>query len=81
MREQFLNIFEEQIPQLTFLDREKVIDCMEIAYQMGKVHNLEKYGQLKNTFEELLEMWGDFGKYNASRNHMEEDWKHQAGLL
>ena len=44
MREQFLNIFEEQIPQLTFLDREKVIDCMEIAYQMGKTHNLQKYG-------------------------------------
>ena len=81
MRDKFLELFEEKIGQLTFLDREKVIDLMEITYNLGKTNTYNKYGQLKETFEELLEMWGDFGKYNSSRNHMEESWKKQAGLL
>ena len=81
MRDKFLELFEQRIGQLTFLDREKVLDLMEISYKMGKENTYERYGQLKEAFEDLLEMWGDFGKYNASRNHMEEDWKKQAGLL
>lgn len=81
MRDKFLELFEQRIGQLTFLDREKVIDLMEISYRMGKEDTYGKYGQLKNTFEELLDMWGDFGKYNASRNYMEEGWKIKAGLL
>lgn len=81
MREEFVKLFEEKIGQLTFLDREKVINLMEISYDMGKKDTFSRYGQLKEAFEDLLEMWGDFGKYNTSRNHMEEDWKKQAGLL
>lgn len=81
MRDVFLEIFEEKIGQLTFLDREKVIDLMEIAYKKGIKDSYGKYGKLKNTFEELLEKWGDFGKYNESRNIMEENWKKEAGLL
>jgi hypothetical protein len=81
MRNTFLNLFEEKISQLSFLDREKVIDLMEITYKLGKESSDEKYNQLKKTFEELLDLYGDYGKYNSSRNHMEESWKEQAGLL
>lgn len=81
MEQKFLELFDEKIGQLTFLDREKVISLMEITYQMGKDENKQKYDQLKNTFEELLEMWGDYGKYNSSRNHMEESWKIEAGII
>ena len=42
---------------------------------------MSDYNKLKSTFLDLLENWGDFGKYNASRNHMEEEWKKTAGIL
>ena len=48
---------------------------------LGKQENIENYNKLKSTFLDLLENWGDFGKYNASRNHMEEEWKKTAGIL
>lgn len=80
MRNKFLELFDERIGQLTFLDREKVIDLMQLSYDMGKKKSDQKYDQLKESFEELLELWGDYGNYNSSRNHMEEGWREQAGL-
>jgi hypothetical protein len=80
MRNVFLKMFDEKIPQLTFLDREKIIDLMFLCYNLGNENSKEKYNQLKETFEELLIMWGDFGKYNSCRNQMEDSWKEKAGL-
>jgi len=81
MRNEFQNIFDKEIGQLTFLDREKVIDCMEIAYRLGKEHNLQKYGQLKNTFDELLDEFENTGESTISINNLQEHWKTKAGLL
>jgi len=81
MRNEFQRIFNEKIGQLTFLDREKVIDCMEIAYQIGKSGNLEKYGKLKNTFEELLDEFELSKESETPINELQEHWKTKAGLL
>ena len=48
---------------------------------LGRQENIENYDKLKKTFLNLLENWGDYGKYNSGRNQMEEDWKKEAGLL
>jgi len=82
MRNEFEKIFNEKIGQLTFLDREKVIDCMEITYNIGKSSNLEKYGKLKNTFEELLiELESLGGASTIPINELHEFWKNKAGLI
>ena len=74
-------IYNQNIDHSMILDKESVMVCMEKSYDIGKQESQEKYEKLKNTFESLLELWGDYGKYNSSRNHMEEDWRKEAGLL
>jgi hypothetical protein len=81
MEDTFLELLNERLPDLDENQKILVLGLMSTSYEMGKNKVYGSYGKLKDTFEELLEMWGDFGKYNASRNHMEEDWKKQAGLL
>ena len=54
---------------------------MDESYELGRQINEKDYNKLKLAFLDLLENWGDYGKYNASRNHMEEDWKKNAGIL
>lgn len=74
-------IYNQNIDHSMILDKESVMVCMEKSYDIGKQESQEKYEKLKNTFESLLGLWGDYGKYNSSRNHMEEDWRKEAGLL
>lgn len=81
MENTFLELLNERLPSLNENEKKIVIELMSTSYEMGKNKVYGNYGKLKEAFEDLLEMWGDFGKYNASRNHMEEDWKRQAGLL
>lgn len=81
MENTFLEIVNERLPNLDHNQKMVVAELMSTSYEMGKNKVYGNYGKLKGAFEDLLEMWGDFGKYNASRNHMEEDWKKQAGLL
>lgn len=81
MENTFLEIVNERLPNLNHNQKMVVAELMSTSYEMGKNKVYGNYGKLKGAFEDLLEMWGDFGKYNASRNHMEEDWKKQAGLL
>ena len=81
MRDKLNEIFDNTIPHSTFLNKSSIDSCMMQAYILGKNERDEEYDKLKNTFKDLLEMWGDFGNYNSSRKHMEEDWKKQAGLL
>ncbi len=81
MEDAFLEIVNERLPNLDHNQKMVVAELMSTSYEMGKNKVYGNYGKLKGAFEDLLEMWGDFGKYNASRNHMEEDWKKHAGLL
>jgi hypothetical protein len=52
----------------------------EDSYILGLRETEEKYNKLKLAFESLLDYWGDYGNYNASRNHMEEMWREEAGI-
>ena len=81
MKQELLEIYEKNIVHSSFLDKESVLKSMDESFELGKKSNDENYNKLKTTFLNLLELWGDFGKYNSSRNHMEEDWKKEAGIL
>ena len=81
MKEQLEEIYQNTIPHHSFLDKRSIDSCMYQSYMLGKQENIENYNKLKSTFLDLLENWGDFGKYNVSRNHMEEEWKKTAGIL
>ena len=81
MKQELLEIYEKNIVHSSFLDKESVLKSMDESFELGKKSNDENYNKLKTTFLDLLELWGDFGKYNSSRNHMEEDWKKEAGIL
>lgn len=81
MKNELLEIYDKNISHSSFLDRDAVLKCMEESFELGRQINEKDYNKLKSTFLDLLENWGDFGKYNASRNHMEEDWKKSAGIL
>jgi hypothetical protein len=81
MKNKYIELFDEKIGQLTFLDREKVLNLMDITYNLGKEHNQQKYGQLKNTFEELLDEFELFGSYTIPIEELQEYWKTKAGLL
>ena len=81
MKQELLEIYEKNIVHSLFLDKESVLKSMDESFELGKKSNDENYNKLKTTFLNLLELWGDFGKYNSSRNHMEEDWKKEAGIL
>ncbi len=81
LEEKLEEIYENTIPHYTFLCKKSIIKCMYQSHQLGQQESEEKYNKLKKAFESLLEMWGDFGKYNSGRNQMEEDWKKEGGLL
>ena len=81
MKDKLEEIYQNTIPHHSFLDKRSIESCMYQSYMLGKQENIENYNKLKSTFLDLLENWGDFGKYNASRNHMEEEWKKTAGIL
>ena len=81
MKNELLKIYDENVVHSAFLDKESILKGMNESYELGKKSNEEDYNKLKTAFLDLLESWGDYGKYNASRNHMEEDWKKHAGLL
>lgn len=81
MKDKLNEIYHNTITHSSFLCKSSIDSCMLQAYILGKNEKEEEYDKLKNAFEDLLEMWGDFGKYNSDRRHMEEDWKKQAGLL
>jgi hypothetical protein len=81
MKDELNEIFDNTIPHSSFLSKRAIDSCMMQSYILGRNEKSQEYDKLKNAFNDLLKMWGDFGKYNSSRNHMEEDWKKQAGLL
>ena len=81
MKKELNEIYEKNVTNNFVLDKNGVFNSMEQSYQLGITEGEEKYNKLKNAFEELLELWGDYGKYNSSRNHMEESWRKDAGLL
>ena len=81
MKDKLEEIYQNTIPHHSFLDKRSIDSCMYQSYMLGKQENIENYNKLKSTFLDLLENWGDFGKYNASRNHLEEEWKKTAGIL
>jgi hypothetical protein len=81
MKDKLNEIYDNTIPHSAFLSKGAIDSCMMQAYLMGLREHEEKYDKLKKAFEQLLEEWGDFGNYNSSRNHMEEDWKKLGGLL
>jgi len=80
MKNKLEEIYESKIVHNSFLDKESVVDAMTDSYILGLRESEEKYDKLKLAFESLLDYWGDYGNYNASRNHMEEMWREEAGI-
>jgi hypothetical protein len=80
MKNKLEEIYESKIVHNSFLDKESVVDAMTDSYILGLRESEEKYNKLKLAFESLLDYWGDYGNYNASRNHMEEMWREEAGI-
>ena len=80
MKNKLDKIYESKIVHTSFSDKESIVDAMMDSYILGLNESEEKYNKLKLAFESLLDYWGDYGNYNASRNHMEEDWKEEAGI-
>jgi len=81
MKNKIDEIYESKIVHTSFLDKESIVDAMMDSYILGLNESEEKYNKLKLAFESLLNYWGDYGNYNSSRNHMEEDWKKEGGLI
>lgn len=81
MDDKLEDIYQNTIPHHYFLDKRSIISCMYQSYQLGQEESEEKYLKLKVAFEQLLVFWGDYGKYDTSRIHMEEDWKKKSGLI
>jgi hypothetical protein len=80
MKNKLEEIYESKIVHNSFLDKDSVIEAMTESYILGLRESEEKYNKLKLAFESLLDYWGDYGNYNASRNHMEEMWREEAGI-
>jgi hypothetical protein len=80
MKNKLEEIYESKIVHNSFLDKDSVIEVMTESYVLGLRESEEKYNKLKLVFESLLDYWGDYGNYNASRNHMEEMWREDAGI-
>jgi hypothetical protein len=81
MKNKLEKIYESKIVHNSFLDKDSVIDAMTESYILGLNESEQKYNKLKLAFESLLDYWGDYGNYNSSRNHMEEMWREEAGIL
>jgi hypothetical protein len=81
MKNKLEEIYESKIVHNSFLDKDSVIDAMTESYVFGINESEQKYNKLKLAFESLLDYWGDYGNYNSSRNHMEEMWREEAGIL
>jgi hypothetical protein len=81
MKNKLKKIYESKIVHNSFLDKDSVIDAMTESYILGLNESEQKYNKLKLAFESLLDYWGDYGNYNSSRNHMEEMWREEAGIL
>ena len=81
MKNKLDKIYESKIVHNSFLDKDSVIDAMTESYILGLNESEQKYNKLKLAFESLLDYWGDYGNYNSSRNHMEEMWREEAGIL
>jgi hypothetical protein len=81
MKNNLDKIYESKIVHNSFLDKDSVIDAMTESYILGLNESEQKYTKLKLAFESLLDYWGDYGNYNSSRNHMEEMWREEAGIL
>jgi hypothetical protein len=81
MKNNLDKIYESKIVHNSFLDKDSVVDAMTESYILGLNESEQKYNKLKLAFESLLDYWGDYGNYNSSRNHMEEMWREEAGIL
>ena len=81
MKNNLDKIYESKIVHNSFLDKDSVINAMTESYILGLNESEQKYNKLKLAFESLLDYWGDYGNYNSSRNHMEEMWREEAGIL
>lgn len=81
MKNNLDKIYESKIVHNSFLDKDSIIDAMTESYILGLNESEQKYNKLKLAFESLLDYWGDYGNYNSSRNHMEEMWREEAGIL
>lgn len=81
IKDELNEIYDNTIPHSAFLNKSSIDSCMMQSYLLGVQESDEKYQKLKKAFEDLLGLWGDYGKYNDGRSHMEEDWRKEGGLL
>ena len=81
MKNKLNEIYDSKIVHNSFLDKDSIIDTMMDSYILGLNESEQKYNKPKLAFESLLDYWGDYGNYNASRNHMEEMWREEAGII
>jgi hypothetical protein len=81
MKNELIEIYNANITNKFFLDKKSTHLCMEQSYLLGELESEQKYNLLMNAFEELLENYADFGRYNCSREDLLTDWRKLGGLL
>ena len=51
----FEKIYEENIHSNVILDKDSVLKCMMLAYEMGVDESKQKYDSMKNSYESIIE--------------------------
>jgi hypothetical protein len=51
----FEKIYEQIIPSNVIVDKDSIIKCMEMAYEMGVDESKQKYDNMKNSYESIIE--------------------------
>jgi hypothetical protein len=53
--DKFKKIYEENIPSNIIVDKESIMNCMEMAYKMGVIDTESKYDKIKVGYESIIE--------------------------
>jgi hypothetical protein len=51
----FEKIYEEIIPSNVIVDKDSIIKCMEMAYEMGINDSKKKHNVMKDNYESIIE--------------------------
>ena len=78
MKNELKEILESVVSHNTFLNKSDLLNAIEKSYEVGLSENQEKYNQLKNAFEDLLEL---FKECDIPKNNLTDEWKKRAGIL
>lgn len=53
--DKFEKIYDELIPSNIIVDKDSIMKCIEIAYNMGVLETEKKFSGIKNTYDSIIE--------------------------